>query len=837
VSTLAGSGGATWQNGGYSDGVGDQARFCSPLGLTVDQHGNVYVADSRNHRIRKITPDGNVTTLAGTGMVGHIDGEGSAAGFSRFNTPTSVASDDIGNIYVAEAGNSVRKVLSNGDVFSVANTYFGWQSDLRGVAVDQNNILYVAASSTAVIYKITENGNVIAFAGSIDSHGYADGVGNEARFSSPAGLAVDQDGNVYVADSSNHRIRKITPDGNVTTLAGTGTAGFADGNGSEAQFNIPYGIAVDSSGNVYVADLSNNRIRKITANGKVTTIAGSGASGYADGNGAEARFSLPAAITLGPDGSLYVADDYNRIRKITIHPKITTSRPVPSARPDQPFEFTFGVTGATDLGTWSISKGTLPPGLSFNALTATLYGTPIAAGNFNFSIRVESGGYSDEMEVQFQVFSRIISLSGNLSFGAVRVTDAERRVLTISNTGSHELTVTGIAYPSGFSGNWSGKIPPNSSQNVSVFFAPTSASNYTGNITLNCDATSGTIALPCTGIGTAAPAINVTTLAGAGTPGHGDGQGTAAFFRQPTGVALDKNDNLYVADYGNHLIRKITPNGSVTTLAGGGGNYWTGAGADDGHGKEASFNGPIGLAVDGNGNVYVADEGNNLIRMITQNGDVTTLAGSGISGSADGQGVEASFSQPRGIAVDESGNVYVSEGHNYLIRKITPDGYVTTLAGRTEASGFVDEMGKTSAFDRPYGIAVDKWANVYVADWGYNRIQKITSNGSVTTLAGSNKYGALDGIGTEASFVGPMGVTVDNSGNVYVADSGNNQIRKINASGFVTTLAGSKSYGFTDGSGAWASFRTPAGVAIDKNGNLYVADQYNNRVRKISIGQ
>jgi hypothetical protein len=334
--------------------------------------------------------------------------------------------------------------------------------------------------------------------------------------------------------------------------------------------------------------------------------------------------------------------------------------------------------------------------------------------------------------------------------------------------------------------------------------------------------------------------VFVTTLAGSGSQGYSDGLGTAASFKWPYGVAVDGSGNVYVADTGNNRIRKITPSGNVTTLAGSGGRGYA-----DGQGTEAIFHSPFGdLAVDGSGNVYVADTNNNRIRKITPSGDVTTLAGSGrnsfngdtavIEGSsyADGQGTAASFKWPYGVAVDGVGNVYVADTGNHRIRKITPGGNVTTLAG-SGSLGYADGQGTSASFYEPTGVAVDGSGKVYVADKGNARIRKITPSGDVTTLAGSGSRGYGEGQGTAASFSYPYGVAVDGSGNVYVADNGNQRIRKITPSGNVTTLAGSGSFGSTDGPGTAASFSNSTGVAVDGSGNVYVADMFNQRIRKI----
>jgi streptogramin lyase len=277
------------------------------------------------------------------------------------------------------------------------------------------------------------------------------------------------------------------------------------------------------------------------------------------------------------------------------------------------------------------------------------------------------------------------------------------------------------------------------------------------------------------------PAPQVSTVAGSGNNAFADGQGTSASFSFPYGVAVDPNGNAYVGDSTNYRIRKITASGNVTTLAG---SSWAFA---DGQGTAAKFKTPYGVAVDKNANVYVADFGNCRIRKITPNGNVTTLAGSGVAGNADGQGTAASFSYPIGVAVDTNGNVYVADYGNHRIRKITASGNVTTLAGSGTA-GYANGQGTAASFNAPTGIAVDTNGNVYVGDQSNNRIRKITPSGNVSTLAGSGNYAFADGQGAVASFSSPAGVAVDASGNLYVADYGNNRIRKITPSGTVTTV-------------------------------------------------
>lgn len=315
----------------------------------------------------------------------------------------------------------------------------------------------------------------------------------------------------------------------------------------------------------------------------------------------------------------------------------------------------------------------------------------------------------------------------------------------------------------------------------------------------------------------------VSTLAGSGVQGIADGTGTNAQFKFPRGVAVDASGNVYVGDDGpyNIKIRKITPSGVVTTLAGSTQGY------ADGTGTAAKFYDIQALAVDASGNIIVAD--NSKIRKITPSGVVTTLAGS-TSGYVDGIGTSAKFSNPFGIAVDVSGNIYVADMSNNRIRKITPSGVVTTLAGSTQGS--IDGIGTAAQFFQPYGVAVDTSGNVYVTDTYNDKIRKITPSGVVTTLAGSTQ-GSVDGTGTNARFYRPWGIAVDSSGNVYVGDYGNWKIRKITPLAVVTTFAGGSGYGDTDGSGNLATFKSTIGISIDSQNNLYVGDTENHKIRKI----
>ena len=326
----------------------------------------------------------------------------------------------------------------------------------------------------------------------------------------------------------------------------------------------------------------------------------------------------------------------------------------------------------------------------------------------------------------------------------------------------------------------------------------------------------------------------MTTLAGlAGNSGTNDGTGSAARFFDPYGLAVDGAGNVYVADTFNSTVRKITPAGVVTTLAGVGGSE----GNVDGTGTSALFNEPASVTVDSATNVYVADQYNDTIRVITPAGVVTTVAGVAVSaGSANGTGTEARFDAPYAVATATNGDVYVADTDNSTIRKINTAGVASTIAGLAGNNGSADGAGSEARFNNPRGVAVDSAGNVYVADYASSTIRKVTPAGVVTTLAGLAGFNASnDGTGNAARFYYPYGVAVDNSGNIYVGDYANNTIRKVTPAGVVTTLAGTAGkYGTNDGIGTEAQFSGPEGLAVDSAGNVYVADSGNSTIRMVT---
>ncbi len=449
------------------------------------------------------------------------------------------------------------------------------------------------------------------------------------------------------------------------------------------------------------------------------------------------------------------------------------------------------------------------------------------------------------------VMAACVSFSCGGSGGtAASASSGKNRTLSVKKSGRGSGSVVG----SGMDCGSTCVLPFQAGGTVSLTATPDQGSSFAG--WTGCDDGSAQACSVTMGADREVTATFVTWVVStvAGMPGHDgstDGAGTAARFNYPQGVAVDGAGNIYVADSFNYTIRKITPSGEVSTLAGQGGSpgHNGHAGSVDGTGSAARFDDPRGVAVDGAGNVYVADAGNHTIRKITPAGEVSTLAGTARqTGSVDGTGAAARFHAPVGVAVDGLGNVYVADAYNETIRKVTPTGTVSTLAGMALQRGSADGVGATARFNEPSGVAVDGAGNVYVADTGVSYIdlvdgnnftvRKITPAGEVSTLAGTaQEGGAVDATGSAARFDDPRGVAVDGLGNVYVADTGSATIRKITPAGEVSTLAGMAfQRGGVDGTASAARFRGPVAVAVDASGQvIYVADISDNTIRRIAL--
>ena len=838
---------------GSDDGTGTNAWFAQPSGVAVDSAGNLYVADTGNSTIRKVTPAGVVTTLAGTAyFAGAADGTG---GEAQFFNPCGVAADGAGNVYVADTwNNTVRKITPNGAVTTLAGSPgFSGSADgtgraarfngPSGVAVDHAGNVYVADTWNNSVRKVTPWGAVTTLAGCSDGlfgGGDPDGIGTNAWFSQPYGLALDREDNLYVTDSGNCTIRRVTPAGQVTTLAGrTGYYGSTDGTGNVARFSQPCGLTIDGAGCLYVADTGYNTIRKITPAGVVTTLGGlAGAYGSADGIGSLARFSQPYGIAIDSAKRLFVADSSNnRITRGTPFyppPTITTPGLLPKAKSERTCHLPLTAVGGTSPYTWDLVSGSLPSGLNLGG-DGVISGTPVSPTNVSFTVRVTGGDglFSSQtfsLTVVLPDAPTILTLSP-LTAGVVG-TDYTLALSASAGTSPYMWSIASGAFPTGLTMSASGVIrgTPHAATVNTIRLRVTGAdglySERDYSLTVAEDDALNTARYSWK---------NFVGLPG--SYGTADGVGTNASFNNPVGVAADGEGNIYVADLSVCAIRKVTPAGVVSTLAGSSDNY----GSADGTGAEAQFSQLCGIAADSGGNVYVADTANNTIRKVSPAGVVTTLAGdpSAATGSADGTGLAARFRYPQGVAVDSAGTVYVADTVNNTIRKVTSAGVVSTLAGAAGAWGYQDGTGTVARFWQPTGVAVDSAGDLYVADFGNTMIRKVTSAGVVTTLAGNMSgytgtgYGNGDGLGNQAAFGQPSGVAVDARGNVYVADTLFYTIRKVTPAGQVTTIGGTATVsGSADGTGTVARFCGPSGVAVDSAGHVYVADMLNSRISK-----
>ena len=335
----------------------------------------------------------------------------------------------------------------------------------------------------------------------------------------------------------------------------------------------------------------------------------------------------------------------------------------------------------------------------------------------------------------------------------------------------------------------------------------------------------------------------ITTIAGGGAAGcfcftGDDGPATDATFAHPLDVQVDDSGNLFIADLDNFCIRKVNSAGIITTVAGIGGSF--GYNGDGIPATDAQLHDPFSIAVDHKGNLYIADAGNNRIRKVDTAGIITTIAGSGISGYGgdDSSAVLCKITYPGGVAVDIDGNVYIGDGSNNRIRRVDTSGIITTICG-TGVAGFSGDSGLATLanINNPFKIAVDSARNIYFSDNGNNRVRKINSLGIITTIAGNGIYGGSGdgGPGINAELNGPEGVSIDYSGNCYIADPQNFRVRKINSAGIILNVAGTGVPGFSGDNGPplLAELADPTGVAVDTGGNVYISDQGTNRIRVI----
>lgn len=948
VETIAGQSGSS----GLVDGTASQARFNAPAGIALEIEPlarqlerertgappppvSIIVADSGNGRLRRVRENGQVETLDGSAAsAGQLvsRSRSSVAGGPRlgpravalsFSSPTGVAIDPLGNIYVTEPNsNEVKTVLQTGQVVAAAQS--GTFKGPRGIAVAQSGRVLVAETDRSgqeisygepVISSITpdrinnQGGAVVTIVGknfAPDTLVIAAGVQipgaslnikdtQTISFSVPAlpsgrntvtvhnrgGLAqtsllvepaqlaglslgrittvaggttfagegtaavsgslalptsasLDAAGNLFIADTANNRVRKVNPiTGIMTTVAGSGAFGFEGDQGpaAAAALAFPQGVVADAAGNVFIADWANSRIRRVDAKtGVVATVAGNGTSGFSGDNGAalSASLNLPEGIALDAAGNLLIADTANfRIRR---------------------------VDGATGIITTVAGNGQSAYAGDGGPATSAALGRPAGvavdrAGNI--LIADSASSRIRKVDAATRVITSVAgngqkSYSGDNGLATVASIDSPQDVavdaagnMFIADTGNHRTRRVDAG---------SGIITTLAGYGQALFAGdsgPATGAALAAPYGVAIDASGNVIV-----VDTANNRIRkidgstrvITTVAGNGQAGFlGDnGPAWAAALINPSGIGLDSTGNLFVADTVNHRIRrKDVGTGVMTTVAG---SNQSGLGGDNGPATAAGLVFPRAVTVDSARNLFVADTGSHRIRKVSAAGGIiSTVAGNGQRGfSGDiGLATQAALSSPWAVAVDGAGNLFIADRDNHRIRKVAvATGIITTVAGNGNNAYSGDNGPATAAsIAQPQGVAVDSAGNLFIADTGNNRIRKVNlANGTITTVAGNGQldfYGA-GGPATAAALAQPFMVAVDSAGNLFISAA--NRVHRVDAAtGILTTVVGNGEFGFSgdNGPATSASLGAAFGVALDAAGNLYISEQFSNRVRAV----
>jgi len=796
--------------------------------------------------VAQVTVVPSISTVAGGGTGGTI-GDGGAATSAKLRSPFGVALDSAGNIYIADQANQrIRKVDTSGNISTVAgNGTAGYSGDggaatstelnwPAGVAVDSAGNIYIADSYNSRIRKVDTSGNISTVAGN-GIQGYnSSSVATSAELNQPYGVAVDSTGNIYIADANNHRIRKVDTSGNISTVAGNGTPGYSGDNGLaiSAELSAPIAVTLDSAGNIYFAEQGNFCIRKVDAStGNINTIAGNGTQGY-NGDGilaTLAELDYPDGMAVDSAGNIYISDQGNqRIRKVD-----ASTGYISTVAGDG----TSGYSGDGDA-----------------AISAEL--------NHPTGVAVDSAGNIYIADNANSLIRKVAPAAIQFAATAIGSSTAKNVVLQLTSA----LNITGIAAPQSQGGKQEYAVGTVSGCTVDATGLTSTASGtictvpvtftpgYSGprpvplQVSTLSGSTTTVYAVGLNGIGTG-PQVALTpgtinTVAGNGTPGYsGDGgAATSAELYNPGGVAVDSAGNIYIVDSYNQRIRKVDTSGNISTVAGNGTPGYSG---DGGAATSAELYDPTGAAVDSAGNIYITDYFNNRIRKVDTSGKISTVAGTGAHGYSGDNGLatSAELYLPSYVAVDSAGNIYVADEGNNRIRKVdVSTGYISTVAGNGTKGYSGDNGLATSAeLSNPMGAAVDSAGNIYIADIGNNRIRKVNvSTGCITTVAGTGAqgYSGDNGLATSAELHSPAGVAVDSAVNIYIADTYNQRIRKVDAStGNISTVAGNGTGGFSgDGSAATsAEINYPWGLTVDSTGNIYIADTSNNSIRKVDV--
>jgi trimeric autotransporter adhesin len=804
INTVAGNGIA-----GYSgdNGPAGSAELNSPSGVAIDKAGNLYIADAANNVIRKVAPStGIISTIAGNGTAGYI-GNGGPATSAELHSPVGVALDGAGDVYVADQGNSViREVSASGTITTVVgNNAVGYSGDggsatnatlyaPAGVAVDSSGNIYIADTGNNRVRMVNATGIITTIVGN-GTAGYSgdSGPATSATLNKPSALAEGSGGNLYVADTGNNVIREVNATGTITTVAGNGTAGYSGDGGPavSATLNSPYGLAIDGSGNLYIADSNNNVVRLVTAAGIMTTVVGNGTPGFG-GDGGPATSAIlngPHGVALDGPGNFYISDEgNNRVRQVTTPAGSVffPTTPVTSTSAAVAIPLEVNTPGTTITGiSVPVSQGgkqeytVTAPGCALN--------TALAEGTFCNVMVTFSPGYPGPRPIPLQVASS----AGTFNFGMVGIGTAPQvalspgitSIVATQNTGTDTVVLSGGIAIDGVGNLYAVQTEDDASNSIieyavgtglpTVVLLPTDLTDfdYPGTLHLGVDSTGNLYIAnptsPCvlkvapgSGVATVvAGVLNADSNECEGGYSGDNGPATNALLGSPGSVAVDSAGNIYVSD--SSRIRKITvASGIITTVAG---NGTAGYSGDNGPATEAELS-PGQIAVDSAGNLYFTDDYSNRVRKVTAaSGIITTVAGNGTAGYSgdNGPATEAELNEPTAIAVDSAGDIYVQDAVNNVVRMVNTAGIITSVPGTSvtippdEPPGILDIIRTYIVFA---GVAVDGAGNLYIDNPALGGVRMVNVSESVLNFP-SAQIGATS----------MQTVTVTNTGNAPLA--------------------------------------------------------------------